>query len=1324
MDLTTVTSEAYNLSSLTSAVNERTGGVDVSVSLGRISAGLQDPVSFELIIYSNPGNPSLNYFGFGGNWLINSPRIDFRNQVIYLSNGKSVRYTGNFMLEYRRLKDIRIESKLIIEGSVSYRNTVITHKNGTVEYYNDLGIITQLVSTSGQRLHFTYESEPGELYHALSRVHDGQGNQLSIDYGVALPGSTERVVTVIQDVAGERSVTKVYIQRNINQDIVKSISLPNNVEQRFYFDYTSKDGQVYLSRIKSPTGKVQEFNYSAINYNSARAVNVVSTLKTMGNNPAKSELNIVTYEYSNNNFTGYPLGRRQVLGRDNALYRTDEFTYSVTEVHNDIKIKRTFNRFHLLIEEDLLDTQTGVRQSLTSYTYPTVASQDITGQPEQFALWTKKTTKYANAAGESREVYETRSFDTFGNLLSHRDETGLTTTNTYYPADSTQEQGCPPGPEGYYVCHLKYSQVKPQGSTDALKTQEFKYKKVDGFSYRSPVSTVGPVTVRPYMVRVIESKVNGVIMSTADYISATEETAVNARAFVGMAQWEKIPSLNKPYIITYNYSRVKNYAKVIATHRSTDAEGSTLEKSTQRTFSLCTGLTHEEQDFKGAITQYQYDAENRLIKKTLFAGTAWEQQEQYSYAYYKYINPTYGYQNVTVTTTVTGQQLTHYTNFNSQHTYTLEAAPNGEAFCVKRLQYSGNGMMTGQTEYDKVQTPLGREIVSNITTRYSYTARELTRIRYADGMESSISRNKVLNTEDHRGLCGSHYRVSYDDAGRAVSLASITNGEDGKVTTYLELVTYDSFGRKVISVNRTGGRTTYSYDNFDRLLEESVHDSDGKGGVDITTYTYDAELQNMHLVVSVSSKSKLGNQQDIVLTASRRYDGFGRLVEQGSQTFSYEQAYYDQPSRCQDSANAADTVTTFEPITLLTRSVRTTLSETPDTLLNYSYDKPTGLLSQARASYAGVETSAFQYAYNAQGLLTSTRRTYASGASVTTEKTYSLSGQRILKATNPLALEQRYCYDNLGRLWRKDYQGLGIKLTASYFTSGALARITLECSTFLSGERYLAVMDFEYDACSIESRRILDIYTNGSMKTVLDTACVRAANGLMTSRSLSKGASATDNLDYAYTYLGAYGHLRTSTRTQGSASPQETLYNFAGGQRFSSIETTGQDTQHYTYQSDRVSAFRTGEITRQLFSDAAGNLVNGPESSLHARRLSYNAANSLVSCQVSDTGKACAYRYEPLGNLSQIINGDDQVIYIYDNDSVIGEISGDTKTLYLSVGGIMLGRYVQQGDQVALELFGTDASGTVRSVTTCLPGGQSLPTVYHDYLDFGERREW
>ena len=1323
MSATTVTSEAYNLSSISSAVNDRTGGVDVSVSLGRISCGLQDPATFELMIYSNPGNPSHNYYGFGGNWLINSPRIDFRNQIIYFGDGKSARYEGNFVLEYRFVKDIHIQRKHIIDGSVSYWNTIITYKNGTVEYYNELGAITKLASASGHCLNFTYESEPGETYQVLSRVYDGYGSELSIDYGVAPPGSTERVVSVTQFVAGERSTTKVYIQRNINQDIVKSISLPNNHAQRFYFDYTVKEDRlVYLSRITKPTGQVQTFTYRTIAYNDNQTVNVVSKLVTMGNDPAQSDKVSVTYEYSDNNFTGYPLVKNQQPNRDNCIYRDDAFTYRVTEVNDDIKIKRTFNRFHLLVEEERIDTRTRARHSLTTFAYPLVEGQDINGQPGNFSFWTRKATFYTNETDGTREVFETRSFDLFGNLLSHQDVSGVTTANIFYPADSSAEAGCPPTPNGYFVCHLKRAEITSAIDPGEMKTLELKYKEIQGLSYISPILSSPPTIVRPYMVRVVESTANGITLSTADYISATDETADNARCFVGMHEWESVASQSKPYTITYTYSKVLELARIHALHRSIGTEG-TLEKTTERTFSLCSGLPSEERDFNGALTTYEYDTENRLVKKTTFSGTAWQQEERYHYEYYKNINDIYGYKNVAVTTKPNGMQFTSYINFNNQLSYALETPPQGVEFCVKKIQYSPSGLTASESVYDKVLEPSGAEILINNTTRFIYEARELIWIRNPDGTSDTIVRNKVLNTEDHQQRDAAIYRTGHDNAGNVTSVALITNNANGEVSTYLEQMTYDGFGRKASTINRTGGRSSFSYDQFDRLLTETIFDSDGNGRVDTNTYTYDSVLQNMNLAVSVNSSTSLNTQQEVILHSRRSYDGFGRLTELDNQTFSYAHPYYNDPSRSANTLDAANTVTTFDPTTLLTDTIVKTRADTPVTSVKYHYNKQTGLITQAQVYESGIETANFLYSYNAKGALTTTHRTYATGLAVTTAKTYSASGDRVITATNHLGKLQRYFYDDYGYLWVKKYDDLGIEMVATYRLDGRLHRVTLQSDKHLPG-RYLAILTFAYDIAGFECRRELSIYMNGEMSVVLDTESLPDSNHLVRTRWLSKGGASADNINYAFTYLGAYGHLHSSRQTKGASLPTTTNYNFAGGQRFSAIDVNGSNTQQYGYQNDRVERLHNGESTRFIRSDMAGNLIDGPEDIPDARQFNYDASNRLVSCHMPSVGKTYHYRYEPLGNLSQILSDDQNITYIYDDDTVIGEISADTKTLYLSFGTLILGRYIQRGEQEELELFGTDGSGTVRSITTCRPGDETVQTIYHDYSDFGERRAW
>ncbi|MEN5315653.1 hypothetical protein [Pseudomonas koreensis] len=106
-----VISEAYNptSASASTSVNNRTGSVEFSTSLGQISSGLYDPAKYNLIISSRPGNPSENLFGFGGNWSVNFPRIDFSTATIYLADGTSVRYKDDFKMEHHRVKDMMVQ---------------------------------------------------------------------------------------------------------------------------------------------------------------------------------------------------------------------------------------------------------------------------------------------------------------------------------------------------------------------------------------------------------------------------------------------------------------------------------------------------------------------------------------------------------------------------------------------------------------------------------------------------------------------------------------------------------------------------------------------------------------------------------------------------------------------------------------------------------------------------------------------------------------------------------------------------------------------------------------------------------------------------------------------------------------------------------------------------------------------------------------------------------------------------------------------------------------------------------------------------------------
>ncbi|MEN5315652.1 hypothetical protein [Pseudomonas koreensis] len=1198
-------------------------------------------------------------------------------------------------------------------------NYIISYKSGNVEFYNEFGVITKLVSPSGNYLDFDYGKNTSSVYKLIHSVGDGSGNKLLIDYGT---DSKEQVITVTQVVAGETSITKVYQEASPNTNIIREISLPNNFDKRIRFEYIGKKNDlIYLSKITMPTGKVEAFRYKYINYTATQELAVVGEVEIMGDDPTHSGYSQVFYHYSNENFTGYPHLNDPISNRDNCIYRTDDFNYAVTEEHSDIKIKRTFNRFHLIVSEDVIDSLTDQRQSLDIFTYPIVENKDIYEQPENYSFWTRKTTIHTNLSNPPRETYETRSFDKFGNLLSHRDVSGITTDNIYYPPTASSIEEHRYLPFKYFACHLIRSEITPPFTRngEGPKISEFKYVELRGLSYYSPFPDAKQDLITPYMMRPVATRKNGILFSIVDYLEDNGAVPPDLRIFIGMPLQETLGSNLNAYIIAYKYSKVNALAKIYARHSSGN-----LEKSTSKTFSLATGLTHTTENFSGAKTEYKYDVENRLISEIKFSETNSPQEENYTYEYYKKIDDFYGYQNTVNFTDSRGMLFTSYINFNNQLSYALESfPPHGVQFCVKKLEYFDSGLIASEAEYDYLPAPSGVDIKVANTTSYSYKAREVIRIKHPDGMTSHFKRNKVNNTEDYQVKNGPIYRKLYDDAGNLMYLYIVTMNGRKEVLLLVDEYWRDGFRRLYFIDSATNGHSLFMNDDFDRVSGERVLRTDGtKDGVDIYRYCFDDAIQNMNLPISVVGRTK---NNELVVDSRRTYDGFGRLTKQDGIVFTYNQPYHDKPSATYYEADEDEvkSFANFAPSTLFTTEIKKlAYAGDLETRSKYTYDKKNHCLTLAQTYSDDLETSKLEYTYDAKGAVIRTKCTYATGASFVTEKAYSISGSRVTTVTNHLGKLETYHYDYNGQLWVKKYIDLDIVIFATYNDDGTYDSIRIQSATFSgASERVYATLSFNYNEYGIENFRSLEVLKDGKLTFIFDTSSLYDEYGRIVSRQFRNSLNPDDSLDYTFTYLEAYGHLSSSSMKKGSSLPLVTNYNYSGAKRISSIQANNKTIVEYTYSRDMMVGVNDGVGLTQIFSDGRGNISKNAAKGNEARDFEYDIENKMTKCYFNQG--VYGYMYDAFGRLSQINKGRECITYVYDGDTVVGEVSGNTKTLYLSFGNIVLGRYIKRGEKVELEIFGTDSSETVRCVMTCYPYGTAVPRViYHDYSDFGDRQ--
>jgi hypothetical protein len=578
--------------------------------------------------------------GFGLFWDPSVPRIERPTKTIVFTDGSSATFkadpTKDVTLNYHKQKDVKIE--LAKDAANIITGWVVTHKNGTVEYYDRNGVISRVVSASGNYLNFTSEPWGSENFTPkLTKVQDGNGNKIEIDYQELDPDGNAPVV-VTETIHGEVRTTRVIIDDYTGS--IKSITTRGNVSA--LNTYTTIDGVRCIATITAPTGAKQTFTYGKILYvktPSEITTPVVVQVDIKSSNTADpSSGTVIRYGYGSesqssssatidaNNFTGYPIavtpGTDYPPAGDNCIRKTDEYTYYVTEIHQDIKIKRTYNRFHLQISEVLANISPAETVSITLFTYGNMtAGANIDGQGIRFASWTQKTISYqkASATGtqrKERRITDQCTVDDYGNvtsLLSGKEEivdasgnlsvtsAGLRTTNTYYPASASVD--CPATIKNFFISYLKESVVEyVLAASPSVQTYAYTYVGVRGYDYAVPAGIVYAREI-PSMVLVKKTTLNDEEMSSVTYNSATDSPALAQTFFAGTEKTFSVPSpsgeakINIAYVYETQVdpeSSAITLVKKTETHTSTDTSVTPsvvrLSKHASTTFSLASGF--------------------------------------------------------------------------------------------------------------------------------------------------------------------------------------------------------------------------------------------------------------------------------------------------------------------------------------------------------------------------------------------------------------------------------------------------------------------------------------------------------------------------------------------------------------------------------------------------------------------------------------------------------------------------------------------------------------------------------------------------------------
>ncbi|MBP4001592.1 hypothetical protein [Pseudomonas koreensis] len=1377
---------ATSLSHLTSGVDSRTGNFQASVVLGTVVSGLQEPAAFSLTLLLGTaahltsrlisGASSQNAIEFG----FNIPRlvIDAENPVlskIYFASGEVdeliYNVTQNTLTpRYHKTNNIQIERYHHTADTRLTRGYKISYKDGRIEYYNSEGRITHLYSASGAGLWFEY----GDGLIPLQKVRN-EDNSNYIEWSAQdLPAGNlgDKLVTVTQMMDGVSTVIQYDLKCRVESTTpfnqiyyISRVSMPNDLERWITFEYQKPPSLDYyvLSGVITPMGLykvVAQFGTRQLSQETHYpVVERVQEQNIFGFRVNTYDIAEIDYDYSaDKNCTGYASDSTPVAGIDNCIQRTDDYRYCCWERYSDRTIKRTYNRFHLLVEEVVTAQPETLNTFITTtYTYPLV-SGNIDRQPANFSLWTHKSIRYTQGTS-SRTVSETRQFDVYGNLLSETQNSGIKQTHFYYPSHSTERQGCPPSP--LFIRHLKKTIITPDSSAEhraPAKTLEYTYTQINGRAHTNPIT--GELT-SSYMTLPLKEKTNGLTIRENAY-----RTTLDTPLLLGVLISSRTSSpgfINtKQYSWTLDARRVtvstSHVVQMLVTTGNRRRAGAAPEIASggSMTYSPSSGRVHQETSPFGAITQYVYNDKGLLIQKTSFAGTPQEETQTYQFTYWTAPfkdNPDTDntentiWANVLTTRHSAGMVKYDFLNRNGLPLYEGYAVTGGLDGEIGDLDFS---RISRQVLYDRSgPTPLiaadvsydfleGDEDGPSITeiTEFKYLLgqrvqtvhpnRDTDDITYDFAQTPPAIRKSSLSSDQV-------YRERYDKYGKIIDEFVLFPTAPDAVETCLRQNIQDGLGRLVMSLNAFDQHFRhFELDTFDRVTSSRFDH-------DVTIYEYSTHLPIMDMPVRV--KGTVNGTTAIV--ATRTFDGFGRMITQAApgadtvtqtvtERYAYESNTAEEPSVITLNSGRIDN--RYDPLTRALLSSSNTGIANADTTYAYVFDPVTKQLQSSTGTASGQLWCTHTYSHNVFGALIGEYRTYTQGQNVlrvSTAKTYSvfcsrLKSMELSHGLNSVLASVQYQYDGIGRVKQLDYQ-LGAfgtvkaEIVYNQVASGLgnISLITLSVDR-LPAPGLKMTLDIEYASSGFERRRTYAI----NQTTVLQYGEQHFNSGRLSSTDTTRPPGAATTRDYGY---------KNQSLGISAAAPAdsvgETQYTTQGFFRLNTI-TAPTTVSTYGYQSDRVQTVTHTTLTgaplsRQRYdynSNGSVCKVNDVET------LTYNASHQLTQFSTTATPTPSTqyqYFYNPEGQLAQVVSENESVTYIYDDGVLTGEISliGTTRveTLYLWANGVLLGRYIKKAATQALELFGVDPSGTVLFAYTYSDQGVELRREHYDYTDFGER---
>lgn len=1234
-----VYSQAFNFNAyLSGAVDTRTGHYSVRINLMTLYPMGPLEVSRDIALSFSMLNTASSVYGTG--WRISNTEFDSSRLRLTLLTGEqfktqSLPAVGGTLI----IKDNKLKNLVVRRPDTSTLHVI--YKDGTVEVLQRTSSsmpyrIVAIEFENGERMKWEYT-----LGGSLERVL-GQNQEVLLQ----LSYSSGRLEAVDSRVDGGRYARTRF---TYTSGKLTAITAPYDRDEPFQsagfvFGYTPafRNGLIAIDRVKSPMGGEELIRYveNGHQYGNGQYIpRVYSWVQT----PANSQLPITrTYTYSTgNNFTGYPYSGGFREGEDNLYVIAGDYNYWVEERSIDSQdstvlssTRSTFNKFHLLIEEQTL--REGARAT-TTIAYNTAPGL-FPAQPANLQLPRLITTRYELVAGgTTREVQVAIETDEYGNELSRTEASGVRTEFSYYPINGESGK-CPADPHGLFQRYLKQERLIPVAGNPTDRLTEYTHTRI-------------PATGSSYCV-LLSSSQEARVSQQQSYYDAPLELAGRLKSSTSAIDGQSLVN---------HFSYTLSGDTLRETHRLLGREGHWLESV--RTLSLVNRrLLSMSRDGEATLVM-TYDVAGRLTAETASPG---KPQEAGRHFFYHYATPTK--RAHLVTTDAQGRStVTYYDGMGRQvaQALLLEGGTNEQPLGTWR--YDALGQTVEKTRIDYL--PDGERV---LTTRYAYNPwGNASRVTRADG-------RVTIDDYDPR----LHLRVTGVEGGELLETHLNAHHQPFQVNrvdalgqlTEVESRTYDGLGRCLSRLDVDKHRTDYSYDLFDRVVTTVQTPSDGSPSRQ-RTVAYAPGSSEPH----TSSISMDGR-----LVGSRTYDSLGRLTAQArgtapATTWDYETGW-TEPVAVVSGAGKRQQWAYDKELGVLS-TVK--MAGHPDRL--YRHDPVSG-----QPTYSESGALKHELFHDVNGYPEKEVQTVL-GMPLTAHYGHSLGG-RLLHHTSPEGLRSDFEYDANGRFRKMVAGEVAVEqhydrfarpevLTTRYASTEVVTRVGYDALGREAQRRFeqngalLQVMSSTYHPNSLLASRF--VRDAAAQLVIGETFTYDAFLRLTTYRC--------EGREYPQDSLGrniagqqfSFDSLDNITRV---------VTSFADGtQDISERFFTDADPTRLT----RVTHSNPAQDDALAY-DAAGNLTGGPAGRIYT----YNGFDQLT--HVQEGSLQCSYQYDAQSRQVVAARGNETpVVMAYAGDRLDTLVEGSRALRYFNAAGHVQAR---TGGVEGPQLHLNDGAGSVRGV--------------------------